>query len=284
MANISRTVLVTGCSSGIGAATARLLASRGHDVHASARNVEMLRDLAGAGCKTLALDVTSEASMQEAVRKVESAAGAVGVLVNNAGYSQSGAMEELTPEQVRRQFETNVFGLLRLTQLVLPGMRRQGWGRVINIGSMAGRLTFPGGGIYHATKYALEAMSDALRFELRGFGIDVVLVEPGLIRTHFSATAVGGMPAATAGGPYAALDESVRRLTHEAYVKGLLGKMAGEPEDVARVIAQAIAARRPRPRYRVPLQSQLLIALRHTLPDRLWDAFLRAFYTEPRPR
>jgi NAD(P)-dependent dehydrogenase (short-subunit alcohol dehydrogenase family) len=284
MADISRAVLATGCSSGIGAATARLLASRGHDVHASARDVETLRDLVGVGCTALALDVTSEDSLREAVRTIEARAGAVGVLVNNAGYSQSGAMEELTPEQVRRQFETNVFGLLRLTQLVLPGMRRQGWGRIVNVGSMGGKLTFPGGGIYHATKYALEAMSDALRFEVRGFGIDVVLVEPGLIRSHFSATAVGSMAGRSASSPYAALDESVRRLTQEAYVKGLLGKMAGDPEDVARVIARAIAARRPRPRYRVPFQSQLLVALRQTLPDRLWDAFLRAFYHEPRPR
>ncbi len=283
VAEVSRAVLVTGCSTGIGAATARLLATQGYAVYATARRPETLGSLAQAGCTTLALDIASEASMQEAVRAVEARAGVVGILINNAGYSQSGAMEELTPEQVRRQFETNVFGTLRLTQLVLPGMRRQRWGRIVNVGSMGGRLTFPGGGIYHATKYALEAMSDALRFELRAFGIDVVLVQPGLVRSSFSDTAVGGMPAAGSASPYAALNDSVARLTREAYVKGLLSKLAGEPQDVARVIARALAARRPRARYRAMPMTRTLMTLRTVAPDRVWDAFLRAFYSEPRP-
>src|SRR5207302_8923943 len=127
------------------------------------------------------LDVTSEAPMRDAVAAVEAAEGAVGVLVNNAGYGLHGAVEEADLADVRRQFETNVFGLARLTQLVLPGMRRQGWGRIINVSSMGGRLTFPGGGYYHATKHAVEAISDALRFEVRPFGIDVVVIEPGPI-------------------------------------------------------------------------------------------------------
>lgn len=283
MAEVSRAVLVTGCSTGIGAATAWLLAARGYAVYATARRPETLRDLAQAGCTTLALDIASESSMQEAVRAVEARAGVVGILINNAGYSQSGAMEELTPERVRRQFETNVFGTLRLTQLVLPGMRRQRWGRIVNVGSMGGRLTFPGGGIYHATKYALEAMSDALRFEVRAFGIDVVLIQPGLVRSSFSDTAVGAMPTTEGPSPYAALNDSVARLTRESYVKGLLGKLAGDPEDVARVIAKALAARRPRARYRAMPLAHALMTLRNVSPDRVWDAFLRAFYSEPRP-
>ena len=131
--------------------------------------------------------------MSAAVAAVEQAEGAVGVLINNAGYSQSGAIETVPMESVRRQFETNVFGVVRLTQLVLPKMRAQGWGKIVNVGSMGGRLTFPGGGHYHATKYALEALSDALRFELRGFGIDVVLLEPGLITTEFGEAATASM-------------------------------------------------------------------------------------------
>ncbi len=137
-------------------------------MYASARRLESIAELSDTGCRTLALDVTDEDSMRTAVDTVEQAEGAVGVLINNAGYSQSGAIETVPMEAVRRQFETNVFGLVRLTQLVLPKMRAQRWGKVVNLGSMGGRLTFPGGGYYHATKYALEALSDALRFELRG--------------------------------------------------------------------------------------------------------------------
>ena len=189
----SKAVLVTGCSTGIGAETARHLAKSGWNVYATARKPETMSNLVVAGCKTLALDVTDEASMKAAVDEVTQAEGAVGVLINNAGYSQSGAVESIGLDSIRRQFETNVFGLIRMTQLCLPGMREQGWGRVVNIGSMGGKLTFPGGGIYHATKYSVEAISDAMRFEVRGFGVDVVLIEPGLITTEFGGTAVASL-------------------------------------------------------------------------------------------
>src|SRR3954452_8522733 len=153
-------VLITGCSSGIGHETARRLAAKGWTVYATARRPETIADLAEAGCKTLALDVTDEASMRAAVGAVEAEHGAVGALVNNAGYSQSGAVETIPPAELRRQFDTNVFGLVRMCQLVLPGMRRQRYGRIVNISSMGGKLTFPGGGAYHATKFSVEALSD----------------------------------------------------------------------------------------------------------------------------
>jgi len=162
----SKAALITGCSSGIGQATAERLLSDGWNVYATARRPETLTDLEAKGAKTLALDVTDEASMKAAVDAVTEAEGAVGVLVNNAGYSQSGAVESVPMDQVRRQFETNVFGLIRMCQLVLPGMRQQRWGKIVNLSSMGGRLVFPGGGLYHATKYAVEAISDALRFEV----------------------------------------------------------------------------------------------------------------------
>ena len=200
MAEASKAVLITGCSSGIGHATAEHLAARGWTVYASARRTESIADLAERGCKTLALDVTDEDSMRAAVAAVEEAEGAVGALVNNAGYSQSGAVETLPLDRLRAQFETNVFGLVRMCQLVLPGMRRQGWGRIVNVSSMGGRLTFPGGGAYHGTKHAVEALSDALRFEVRGFGVDVVVIEPGLITTRFGETAAGSIDAARGGG------------------------------------------------------------------------------------
>jgi len=163
----SRAVLITGCSTGIGRATAKHLAAAGWKVYASARRPESIADLRVAGCRTLALDVVDEDSIRAAVRTVEEEQGAVGVLVNNAGYSQSGAIEDVPIEEVRRQFETNVFGLVRLTQLVLPRMRAQRFGKIVNVGSMGGRLSFPGGGHYHATKHALEAIADSLRLELQ---------------------------------------------------------------------------------------------------------------------
>ena len=204
-------VLITGCSTGIGRATAEHLAAKGHKVYASARRPESISDLEAKGIKTLALDVTDEASMRAAVTAVEQAEGHVGVLVNNAGYSQSGAVESVKLDDVRAQFETNVFGLIRMCQLVLPGMRDQGGGRIVNIGSMGGTLTFPGGGIYHATKYAVEAISDAMRFEVKGFGVDVVLIQPGLITSDFATAAVGALNTGTTGdGPYAELQPGGR--------------------------------------------------------------------------
>ena len=200
----SRAVLITGCSSGIGWATAERLSRRGWTVYATARNVEEISPLAQSGCRLLPLDVTDEESMRHAVEEVERIEGAVGVLINNAGYSQSGAIEEVPMEKVRRQFETNVFGLVRMCQLALPGMREQGFGKIVNLSSMGGRLTFPGGGFYHASKHAVEAVSDALRFEVRDFGVDVVVIEPGLIRTGFAQTAVGSM--GEGSGPYAGFE------------------------------------------------------------------------------
>src|SRR6059058_4796729 len=233
MASVSRAVLITGCSTGIGRATAEQLAARGWTVYATARRPEAIGELAGRGCKTLALDVCDEASMRAAVETVERAEGAVGVLVNNAGYGQEGAFQEVPMAEVRRQFETNVFGLVRLTQLVLPGMREQGWGRIVNLSSMGGRLTFPGGGIYHATKYAVEAVSDALRFEVRGFGVEVIVIEPGLIVTNFGHTAAGSV--GSEAGPYADFNRAVAEKTEAAY-QGPMAKLGSGPEAVANTI------------------------------------------------
>ena len=281
-AEVSRAVLITGCSSGIGRATAEHLAAAGWTVYASARRPESIADLESAGCRTVALDVTDDSSMQAAVDAVEQAEGAVGVLVNNAGYSQSGAVEDVPMDQVRRQFETNVFGLARMCQLVLPGMRRQGWGRIVNISSMGGKFTFPGGGYYHATKHAVEAISDALRFEVKGFGVDVVVIEPGLIRTSFGDAAVGSITESVpADGPYADFNARVAAATKEAYEEGPMAKLGGGPETVARAVEKAITARRPRSRYKVTPSAHMILATRRLLPDRGWDAFLRSQFPQP---
>jgi NAD(P)-dependent dehydrogenase (short-subunit alcohol dehydrogenase family) len=275
----SRAVLVTGCSSGIGWATAERLARGGWTVYATARDVEAIAPLEAFGCRLLPLDVTEEDSMRAAVEEVERMEGAVGVLVNNAGYSQSGAVEEVPMEKVRRQFETNVFGPVRLCQLALPGMRRQGFGRIVNLSSMGGRLTFPGGGFYHASKYAVEALSDALRFEVRGFGVEVVVVEPGLISTGFARTAVGSM--GQGDGPYASFDAGVARTTRENYERGPLAALGGGPEAVAETIERAISPARPRARYTVTPSARVLISARRLLPDRAWDGLLGLFYPRP---
>ncbi|HWI42281.1 MAG TPA: SDR family NAD(P)-dependent oxidoreductase [Nocardioides sp.] len=273
------TVLITGCSSGIGAATASRLVTNGWDVWASARRPEVLGELQSAGARALALDVTDDASMTAAVDQVLSVSGRIDALVNNAGYSQSGAIESLDLDDVRRQFETNVFGLLRLTQLVLPTMRAQHSGRIVNIGSMGGKLTFPGGGAYHASKYAVEALSDALRFEVSGFGIKVVLVEPGLITTAFDEKVAAGMPAGD--GPWADFNAQVLATTTEAY-DGPMARFGGPPEAVAKVIEKALTRSRPKPRYTVTLSAPAAMATRKVLGDRGWDLAMRAQF--PRPR
>lgn len=279
-AQVSKVVLITGCSSGIGRATALRLAKAGHVVYATARRVESLTELAAAGCRTLSLDVNDEVSMSAAVAAVEAEHGAVGVLVNNAGYSQSGAVESVPLPAARAQFETNLFGPLRLVQLVLPGMRRQGWGRILNVSSMGGTLTFPGGGLYHASKYALEAVSDALRFEVAGFGVKVVVIQPGLIRSGF-AEAVAKKMDTPAEGPYAAFNAAVEAATKQVYEKGPLARLGGEPEDVAKVIERAITAARPRARYTVTPSATLLMTQRQLSPDWAWDALLASSFPRP---
>jgi NAD(P)-dependent dehydrogenase (short-subunit alcohol dehydrogenase family) len=273
----SRAVLITGCSSGIGHATAERLARAGHTVYATARRQEAIADLEEAGCTTLALDVADEASMSAAVERVVAEQGAVGVLVNNAGYSQSGAIETVPLSDVRRQFETNVFGLIRMSQLVLPGMRAQHWGRIVNISSMGANFTFPGGGVYHATKYAVEAISDAMRFEVKGFGVEVVVIQPGLIRTRFGETAAAAVDRGE--GPYGEFNATVARTTAEVYDKGPLARLGGDPDDVARAIERAIE--RPRIRKRVTPSAHMLVAQRRIMSAGMWDRFLATQFERP---
>jgi NADP-dependent 3-hydroxy acid dehydrogenase YdfG len=281
VAEPSKAVLITGCSSGIGHATAVRLAKAGWKVYATARRPEAIEDLKQEGCETLALDVTDEASMSAAVAAVSEAEGAVGVLINNAGYSQSGAVESVPVDQVRRQFETNVFGLIRMCQLALPGMREQHYGKIVNIGSMGGRLTFPGGGIYHATKYAVEALSDALRFEVRGFGVDVILVEPGLIVTKFGEVAASSVEQDGEGGPYGHFNRHVAKLTENAY-KGPMSKLGAGPDAVAKAIAGALKSGRPKARYVVTPSAHLMITQRRFVPDRVWDLIMRTQFPTPK--
>jgi len=211
--------------------------------------------------------------MRAAVKAVEAEHGAVGALVNNAGYGEYGTVEETDLDAVRRQFETNVFGLARMTQLVLPGMRTAGRGRIVNISSMGGRLVFPVGGYYHASKYAVEALTDALRFEVARFGIKVSLIEPGLIRTRFGDTAAHTLAgSAVPAGPYAGLNAALDKQMADSYRSTLL---SAPPEVVAAAIERAVLAARPRTRYLVTPAAKALVHTRRLLGARVFDAYLR---------
>ncbi|KAB1988818.1 oxidoreductase [Streptomyces triticiradicis] len=271
---MTTSVLITGTSSGIGRATALRLARRPElTVYATARHSGTLTDLADAGARILPLDVTDETSMKQAVEAVEAEHGSVGVLVNNAGYGEYGTVEETGLDGVRRQFETNVFGLSRMTQLVLPGMRQAGRGRIVNVGSMGGRIVFPVGGYYHASKYAVEALSDALRFEVAPFGVKVSLIEPGLIRTSFGDTAADTLAESAAPtGPYAALNTAAEQQMARSYDSKAL---SAPPETVAEVIERAVTAARPKARYVVTPAAKALIHIRRLLGARVFDAYLR---------
>ncbi len=279
-----KTVLITGCSTGIGRATAERFVKAGWITYATARKVETLQELEAMGCRTLALDVLDEASMVAAVEQVEAEEGVISVLVNNAGFSLTGAIEELPMDEVRRQFETNVFGLVRMSQLVMPAMREQGWGRIINISSMGGKLTFPGMGFYHGTKYAVEAISDAMRFEVRSFGVRVVLIEPGLIKTAFGDTASNHIPAAPASddgsSPYTAFNAAVGESVMGAY-EGPMAMFAVGPDAVAKVIEKAANNSRPRARYVVTPAAKLLHVTRVAMPDAAWDLTMRTQFPQP---
>ena len=281
---LSRAALVTGCSSGIGRAAALALHRAGVPVYASARRPESLRELADAGLATLALDVTDEASIQAAVERVVADHGAVGVLVNNAGYALQGPVETTPMSDVRAQFETNVFGLVRLTQLVLPGMRAQGWGRVVNLSSMGGRFTFPGGGFYHASKHAVESVSDALRYELAPFGVAVVLVEPGPVRSAFGDRAIDTIDdhPADANDAYAGFRQALAARYAQAY-DGSRMRMVSDPDDVAKVIVRAVRVRRPRARYTVGPVAKSLLGLRRFAPSAALDAVIRRSFPVPDP-
>lgn len=263
-------VLITGCSSGLGRATALAFLADGRRVVATARRPADIADLAARGCETLALDVTDEASRAAAVAAVEARHGAVGVLVNNAGFGHYGPLEEIALDDVRRSFETNVFGLLRMAQLVLPGMRAAGRGRIINVSSLAGRLTMQGGGLYHMTKHAVESLADALRPEVAPFGVDVVNILPGPIASNYAGKAVSTVEGVGPQGPYGAYRRGLARYLTDFFRPGRFGVMTADA--VARVILTAGTVARPRPRYRVGLYARFAPLGRAMIPDRLVDA------------
>jgi NAD(P)-dependent dehydrogenase (short-subunit alcohol dehydrogenase family) len=279
--SVSRAVLITGCSTGIGRATAVRLHRAGLPVYATARRPETLDGLIAEGITTLALDVTDEESMTIAVKRVADDHGAVGILVNNAGSGVYGSVEDVPLERARASFETNVFGLVRLTQLVLPGMRAQGFGRIVNMSSILGRFSPPGGGLYHATKHAVEAYSDALRLEVAGFGVAVSIIETATVRSEFFANAVNQF-AGPPGTPYADFYTELANWAIEvAQGHTPTGRFAVPPEKIAATIERAALATRPRPRYVVGMLGRSALMLRRCLPDTVFDRFVRSQFPAP---
>ncbi len=262
-------VLITGCSSGVGRATALAFRAAGFETYATARNPAQLDDLRAAGCRILPLDVTDEAARRAAIEAVEQQFGAVGILINNAGYGQYGPLEEISLDDMRRQFETNVLGGLRLSQLALPAMRRIGRGRIINVSSVAGRVSALGGGAYHASKFAVEALADALRPEVEPFGIDVVNVLPGPISTRFEETLLKSIPDMGAQSPYFLFKKRLAQRMREFLKPGAFGVMTAEV--VAKIILKAATAWRPRPRYSVGFIARFGPLGRALAPDRVVD-------------
>jgi NAD(P)-dependent dehydrogenase (short-subunit alcohol dehydrogenase family) len=263
----SKTALVTGASSGIGAATARHLHSLGFTVYGAARRTDRLQTLAADGIRPLAMDVTDDQSMADGIARIIADCGRLDVLVNNAGYGSYGAIEDVPLKEARRQFEVNVFGAMQLARLVLPHMRTKRSGTIVNITSMGGKIYTPLGGWYHGTKFALEALSDCLRLEVAPFGIDVVVIEPGGIATEWGGIAAHNLDATSGSGVYRAQAVAVAKsLRSEANAD-----RNSPPAVIATTIGKAVTAKRPKTRYAVGFGARPLIAIRRILSDRGFD-------------
>ncbi|MBD3944085.1 oxidoreductase [Nocardioides ganghwensis] len=266
--------LVTGGSSGIGEATARALLAKGFAVYAVARRVERMSALESEGVHVFAMDVTDDASMVAGIERIITEQGRIDVLVNNAGYGSYGAVEDVPIDEARRQFEVNVFGLARLVQLVTPHMRSRRSGRIINISSIGGKFYEPFGAWYHATKFAVEGFSDSLRMELRPFGIQVVLIEPGPIRTEWNEIARDSLLERSGDGAYA----DWARKAHGVMERFDEPSRASSPEEVADKIVKAALAKRPAARYPVGRGARVITTSRDLLPDRVFDEVVSRTY------
>jgi short-subunit dehydrogenase len=268
------TALVTGASSGIGEATALRLKDAGYTVYAAARRVERMTALADAGVHVLKMDVTDDKSMVAGIKQIVTETGRIDVLVNNAGYGSYGSVEDVPLSEAKYQFEVNVFGLARLSQLVLPHMREQRSGRIINISSIGGRIYEPLGGWYHATKFAVEGLSDSMRLELRPFGIKVIVIEPAGIRTEWSGIAAENLRKASSATAYSDLADKVGSFLDLAETPAFTSTSTV----VAKKIAKAARVRHPRTRYPVGKGAGSILFTRWLLPARAFDAMMSSTF------
>lgn len=269
--NKQKVILVTGGSSGIGFEAAQRLARMGHKVYAAARRTALMQPLVADGVTPLPLDVTDDSSRRQCVDTILKAEGRIDVLVNNAGYGYFGAVECVPLDDARRQLEVNVFGLAEMTRLVLPAMRSQRSGRIVNIASIAGIAVFPFGGWYNVSKYSVEALSDALRIELKPFGIDVAMIEPGCIKTDWGIIAADHLEECSRGTAYE--EASLREATAMRWA--YTGNFITKPTRIAQAVVRAATSRCPRTRYRLGTASFSVTVLHALLPARWWDALVR---------
>lgn len=269
---MKRVALVTGASGGIGLETSLRLLSAGFTVYGAARNVEKMHALEERGGHILRLDLEENGSSERCLEEIVAKEGRVDVLVNNAGYGLGGALEDVPIEEARREFEVNVFSLARLCQLVLPIMRKNGGGRIINVSSMAGRFSSPFTGWYHASKYSVEALSDALRLEAKPFNIKVVLVEPGLIQTNWGKIHAQNIRkfSCVSSSAYIKYADAAAKF-YERFYSGNRG--GSSPEVVSRTIAKAVLRKKTKPRYSVGKYSRAFVLIKKILPDSIFDFF-----------
>ena len=268
---MAKVILITGASSGMGKVTARTLIEEGHVVYGAARRVEKMQDLVKLGGHAISMDITDDAQVKVAVDRVMSEQGRIDVLINNAGYAVYGAVEQVPLADARRQFDVNLFGLASLTQKILPHMRTQKSGHIINITSIGGKVYTPLGAWYHATKHALEGWSDSLRVELAAFGIHVTIVEPGAIETEFSDVMSKPMIELSTGGPYESLAKSIE-IGNKKYYNG---SPSNSPQVIANVISKAIKSSNPKTRYVAGNMAKTTLFMRRWLSDRAFDKMLK---------
>ncbi len=268
---MSKTILITGASSGMGREAAIVLARAGHRVYAGARRLDRMQALSAEGIISVAMDVTQPEDNERAVARIIDGEGRIDVLINNAGFGLYGPVEDIPLEDARYQFEVNLFGLAHLTCLVLPHMRAQGSGRIINTSSMGGRIFTPFGAWYHATKHALEGWSDCLRIETAPFNIQVVLIQPGLIRTEFGQVLGGGLQKYYAGSAYQAqLDRFFTMMSDpKAANRGT------DAEVLARVFIEAVTTAKPRRRYVKGAAARPMLFIRKWFGDGIYEFVLR---------
>ncbi len=271
-----KTALITGASAGIGRATAMLLKKKGYSVYAGARRTSRMKDLEQMGIHTFSLDVTDDESMTASVKAVLEKEQSIDVLVNNAGYGSYGAIEDVPIKEGKRQFEVNLFGMARMIQLVLPKMRENHYGKIINISSMGGKIWTPLGGWYHASKFAVEGFSDCLRMETQQFGIDVILVEPGGVKSEWADISAEHIEKYSGNSAYASMANGYVKTMKKNYE----GNNLSDPEEIADLILKAITVNKPKTRYLYGFMAKPMVRMKGIIGDRGYDKMMLNFCKE----